>query len=505
MRGASGTPRRLRIRVLATAVIVFTISLAVAVFLAYELLLQDGRRDADVVLAREQERFERSMTELLADAFEGSPDASSETALREAVRRYLQLNPSTDSYWTIVTFEDGRRLAAANGPPELEPLFHGIDGQALPEGELGEREALPSSAGDVRTVSVPVNIDGEQVATFQVIAPLEPVRDEAIEAGLLIAAAAGLALLVGGTLLGITLWRSLAPLGSLADAARSTGLEALETRVDVPDADDEVSVLAREFNTMLERIAAATEQQREFMASVGHELRTPITIARGHLELLQTTPRDDAAYTETVAILDDELRRMSRLVDDLMAIARADMDDFIQRRQIELVAWFEDLELRLAGTPAGRSVTIVPPPPVLLEADPDRLAQAVLNVVINAHVHTPEGTAVRLEAGAGPDGVTVSVSDDGPGIPEGIRDRIFQPFSRAGDAPGSTGLGLAVVHAVVSAHGGEVQVESGPAGTRFDLRLPWAGQGRPEDPEMARSQGAGGSADVPATPTQVEG
>lgn len=504
MSAPAETPKRLRVRVLATAVAVFTISLAVAVFIAYELLLQDGRRDADVVLAREQERFELSMTELLADAYQTTPGASPEAALRDAVRRYLQLNPSTESYWTIVTFEDGRRLAAANGPPELEPLFHGVDGYTLPEGALGERQTLPSPAGDVRTVSVPVNIDGAQVATFQVIAPLEPVRDEAIEAGLLIAAAAGLALLVGGTLLGTTLWRSLTPLGTLAQAARSTELQALGSRVEVPLGEDEVSVLAREFNTMLGRIAQASDQQREFMASVGHELRTPIAIARGHLELLRTLPPDEATYVETLEILEDELRRMGRLVDDLMAIARAEMDDFIQPRQVELVAWFEEVEVRLAGTEIGRVVTMVPPPPVVLEVDPDRLAQAALNVIINAHVHTPEGTAIRVEADAGPGGVTISVSDDGPGIPEQVRDRIFAPFVRAGDAPGSTGLGLAVVDAVVTAHGGEVRVETGSTGTRFDLRLPWTGQHRSQGSDALRSP-LRAAADVPATTAQGEG
>jgi two-component system, OmpR family, sensor kinase len=462
--------RSLRLRIPATAMAVFAISLAVASVLAYELLLQDGRRDIVVVIAREQERFQRSVAALLEEAGATDPDATDEDALRDAVRRYLQLNPSTESYWTIVRFERGRPLAAAIGPPELEPLFRT---DRLPTGELGVRRVIDTPAGDVLTSTVPILLDDEQVATLQIAAPLAPVRAEAREAAWLVASAAGLSLLLGGILLAASLWRSLTPLGSLADTARSTELHSLGRRVEVPDTDDEVGRLAVEFNTMLDRLDAATTAQDEFMASVGHELRTPITIARGHLEVLRTTDRSDpAALEETVAIVEDELRRMGRLVEDLMAISRADMDGFVQRRPIDLVAWFEELEIRLAGTGFADAVRIEPPPAVAVEADPDRLAQAVLNLVINAHAHTPPGTHVRVGAEPHADHLVLAVEDDGPGVPATIRDEAFEPFVR-GEAPDSTGLGLAVVRAIAEAHGGSVALRSGPTGTRVSLRLPW--------------------------------
>ncbi|MBS3940148.1 MAG: HAMP domain-containing histidine kinase [Actinobacteria bacterium] len=467
----------LRVRVPATAMVVFAVSLAIAAVIAYELLLQDGRRDIDVVIAREQDRFELSMSELLGDPTEAAP--SSEQALRDAVTRYLQLNPSTPSYWTIVTFAGGQRMAAANGPPELEPLFRS---GALPSGDLNVLETVATDAGEVRTSTVPILLDGAEVGTLQIVAPLEPVRSEALEAAWLVVAAAGVSLLLGGILLAATLWRSLAPLGSLASAARTTNLRSLDTRVVEPGSSDEVAVLAREFNTMLERLEAASARQREFMASVGHELRTPITIARGHLEVLQNVDGNDPRVAaETAAILQDELRRMGRLVDDLMAIARSGMDDFARPRPVELVHWFEELELRLSGTAEGRRVRVQPPPPVTLHADPDRLAQAVLNLVTNAQIHTPAGTGITVEARLAPHGLVVTVHDDGPGIPEDIRDSVFSPFVRAGDAPTSTGLGLSVVKAVVDAHDGEVVLDSGPAGTRVELHLPWEPAGGEQD------------------------
>ena len=475
---------------------VFTVSLAVAAILAYELLLQDGRSDIDIVIAREHERFERSIAALLDEVRQDEPSADDLTALEGAVRRYLELNPSTASYWTIVTFEDGLRLAASNGPPELEPLF---TARELPAGPLNAREVIDTGtdAGEILTSSAPILLGGEHLATLQIVAPMAPVRTEAREAAYVVAAAAGASLLIGGVLLAATLWRALTPLSGLAAAARSTELRRLDARVDEPDSGDEVALLAAEFNGMLERLEAATRQQQEFLASVGHELRTPITIARGNLELLTTVDRDDpTAIEETVAIVSDELGRMGRLVEDLMTFARVRTPDFIRPRVLDLVSWFEELELKLQSTPIGRQVRIVPPPPVTLEADPDRLTQAVLNLTNNAAVHNPTDTPIRIRATVDTDRqqLLVVVEDEGHGIDPEILDEVFSPFVRAGDARDSTGLGLAVVHAVVTAHGGRIDVRSASTGTVVTLALPCpelAGDPQADTVESAESGESG--------------
>lgn len=463
--------RWLRLRVPATAMAVFLLSLAVALVLGYELFLQDGRRDIDVVLAREHARFDVAIAELLDEELLSAAHPDPVDALEEAVRRYLQLNPSNDSYWTIVTFlRDDRRLAAANGPPSLEPLYAS---RRLPAGTLNQRETVSSPVGDIRTSSAPVRLDGVDVAVVQIVAPLDPVRIDALEATRLLAAAAGATLLLGGILLATSLWRSLSPLTVLARTARSTELRSLDARVDEPETEDEVGLLAREFNTMLDRLDTARAAQETFMASIGHELRTPITIARGHLELLGTTSTPDPdRVAETVGIVAEELDRMGRLVEDLMAIARADMDDLVQPRPVDLVQWFEDLELRLAGVRGPAHLRILPPPAVTLLADPDRLAQAVLNLVVNAQTHTPAGTRVEVRASQAAETVRITVQDAGQGIPEELQATVFEPFVHGGRA-GSTGLGLAVVRAVADAHGGQLELTSSPAGTRVDLVLPF--------------------------------
>lgn len=476
--------RSLRVRVPLTAVAVFAVSLAVATLLAYQLLLQAGRGDIDVVLDRERERFETSMTTLLAEELDRLEDEAAEaeldpdaapvtvdgiTALQRAARRYLQLNPANESYWTIIRTDGAAPLASANGPDLLEPLFRA---GSLPEGELGSRETIPSEAGDIRSSSAPIVLSGTEVGSYQIVAPLKPVRDEALGAAGLVAAAAGVSLLLGAALLTTTLWRSLSPLRTLATTARSTELRRLHTRVEQPEGDDEVGLLAREFNAMLERLERASADQHAFMASISHELRTPITIARGHLEMLGAIgDTDPAAREEVVAVVEDELHRMGRLVEDLMAIARAEMDDFARPRDIELVAFFEDLELKLAGLGVAR-VRIEPPPPVVLAADPDRLAQAVLNLANNAHRHTPADTRITIRAVERGDEVAIEVADAGPGIPADILDHVFEPFVTAGDHAHSTGLGLAVVRAVVDAHAGRIELDTGPGGTRFSLHLP---------------------------------
>ncbi|MFO7961349.1 MAG: HAMP domain-containing sensor histidine kinase [Nitriliruptoraceae bacterium] len=471
------TWRRLQIRVPLTAVVVLAVSLAVAAILTYGLLLQDGRNDIEAALAREHERFERSIAALLAEAGEDDPTADDLSVLEEAVRRYLELYPGTASHWTIVTFEDGLRLAASNGPPELQRLF---TDRALPTGTLNTREVIDTGteAGEILTSSVPIILGGEQLGTLQVVASLAPVQRDAREAAYLLAVAAGASLLVGGVLLAATLWRTLAPLGAPAAAARSTDLRRLDARAEGPDSGDEVALPAAAFDRTLDRPASTTSQQQEFLANVDHELRTPITSVRGNLELLTKVDRDDpGAVAATVAIVGDELGWMERLVEDLTTIARVRTPDFVRPRQFDLVSWFEELEPRLRATASGQRIAIVPPPAVTLHADPDRLSQAVLNLTTNAAMHNPPGTPIRIHAALDPehDRLHLAVEDEGHGIDPGIIDEVFSPFVRAGDAHDSTGLGLAVVHAVVTAHGGEVGLRSDRTGTAITLALPWQG------------------------------
>jgi len=230
---------------------------------------------------------------------------------------------------------------------------------------------------------------------------------------------------------------------------------------------------------MLDRLESAADARREFLASVSHELRTPLTIARGHLEVFGTSGDADAeSVAHTVDVVSEELRHMGRLVEDLMTLAHSAEDGFVRRRDVPVTEFFDDLSLRLTGLDLDEIHLHAPPPGTVVHADPDRLAQAVLNLVVNAQRHTPTGTAIDVRVRQDDTTAVIVVTDDGPGIEPSVRDHMFEPFVTTGSAPGtggeqrSAGLGLAVVAAIVAAHQGAISVDTGPHGTTIELRLP---------------------------------
>ncbi len=279
--------------------------------------------------------------------------------------------------------------------------------------------------------------------------------------------------------------RVTAPLRRMAAVAARVDAGDLQPRMDLsPKTGEEVRVLADAFNRMLDRLSEAFTGQREFVADASHELRTPLTVIRGQLELLasnQDPGREEIARVEGLVLA--EVTRVSRLVDDLLLLAQAEHRDFLREEAIELDGFVADLWDGLSLT-ADRRFELGPVPPGTLRADPDRLAQVLRNLGRNAVEHSAEGRGlVRLEVespGAG--WVRFSVIDNGPGIPEAQRAAVFERFHRIDSDPahprsrasGGAGLGLAIVRAIVEAHGGRVRARGrdGAAGARVELELP---------------------------------
>jgi signal transduction histidine kinase len=230
---------------------------------------------------------------------------------------------------------------------------------------------------------------------------------------------------------------------------------------------------------MLDRLGAAFAAQREFVADASHELRTPLTVIRGQLELLAATDSPTSEEIERVERqVSSEIARIGRLVDDMLLLAQTERTDFLRPRPIDLGPFVSELWDGLSLT-AERRFELDSPPEGTLLADPDRLAQALRNLARNAVEHTvaPDGL-VRLEVEpVGTDRLLFAVLDDGPGIPASERDRVFARFHRTDPdrsrASGGAGLGLAIVQAIVEAHGGSVsaaQADSG--GARIEVELP---------------------------------
>ena len=294
---------------------------------------------------------------------------------------------------------------------------------------------------------------------------------------------------------------SLRPLGRIAaTAAEVTKLPLASGEVDlphrVPDADPrtEVGKLGAAFNSMLGHVESSlTKRQasearlRRFIADASHELRTPLAGIRGYAEFaLRLRTAQDPDLRHALSRVDAESTRMGRLVDDLLLLARIDAGRPLAHEPVDLTRLAIDVtnDARVAGA-QQRWVLDLPDEPVVINGDQHRLHQVLANLLTNAHAHTPPGTTVTVRlipAGSSrsSDGVELTVSDDGPGIPPELQEVIWERFARGDSArsrtAGSTGLGLAIVAAVVTAHQGRVSLTSRPGKTTFAIRLPPTGQ-----------------------------
>jgi signal transduction histidine kinase len=238
---------------------------------------------------------------------------------------------------------------------------------------------------------------------------------------------------------------------------------------------DEIGVLAESFNHMLDRLEGAFDRQTDFVADASHELRTPLTVIRGQLEVLARQPDPAPAEIDRVErLVRTEVDRMERLVDDLLLLAQADAEGFLRPVEVALPVFLYDL---VHGQPddGNSSIRLADAPPISIVADPDRLAQALRNLLNNALAHAGRGGLVELSADAAGDAVRFYVDDGGEGVAPADRERIFERFHRLGSgrSRGGAGLGLAIVRAIAEAHGGQVHVTDSPlGGARFVLEIP---------------------------------
>ncbi len=272
--------------------------------------------------------------------------------------------------------------------------------------------------------------------------------------------------------------RVTAPLRRMASVAARVDAGELEPRMDTaPSSGREVQVLAESFNHMLDRLAEAFAGQRAFVADASHELRTPLTVIRGQLEVLAAQPSPSRPEVRRVErLVQAEVTRLSRLVDDLLMLTQSERTDFLRAEAIPLRPFVIDLWDGVSLID-DRHFELGPVPEGTLDADPDRLAQAIRNLARNAIDHTAAGCGlVRLEVQRiAPDGVGFAVIDDGPGIPAAERERIFERFHRIDPvrtgAPAGAGLGLAIVLAIAQAHGGTVRASDAPNGHGASVEL----------------------------------
>ncbi len=293
--------------------------------------------------------------------------------------------------------------------------------------------------------------------------------------------------------------RAMRPISSLTSAAREVATTRDPSRrLPMPDTDDEVAELARTLDLMLRELDAARSEsqqlmqaQRDFVADASHELRTPLTSILANLELLEARLDEGAGDPEAEEIVAGALgssRRMRRLVADLLLLARADAGRSGPRRPCDLSTVAREALAEVHPVAGDHELQLVGDDRVTIEGNPDDLHRMLLNLLENGVRHTPDGSRITASVRAVDGAALIEVSDDGPGIPEDVRDQIFARFVRV-DGPadlsrhGGTGLGLAIVKAVADAHGGDVEVgTSDTGGARFVVRLPLGEPAKPLSP-----------------------
>ncbi|MEY2569407.1 MAG: hypothetical protein QOE35_3936 [Actinomycetota bacterium] len=286
----------------------------------------------------------------------------------------------------------------------------------------------------------------------------------------------GVPLLLG--LVAATTWamvgRALRPVESIRSEVADISRRDLGRRVPVSAAKDEVGRLAETMNDMLDRLQAAFEQQRRFVADASHELRTPLAAVRADLEVAIAHP-GDRSWTETAHALLEENHRMERLVADLLFVARADDDGAL--RPSTPVDLHEVVLAETARVPGGGRIAIdtAGVRGAFVLGRREDLARVVRNLLDNAGRHAT--SAVRVAVRARDGRVVLTVEDDGPGVAVADRERIFERFTRLDDSrdrsAGGTGLGLAIVREIAEQHGGSARVSDGDAGgARFEVSLP---------------------------------
>jgi signal transduction histidine kinase len=455
-----------RVRLLAAQVLVVLLALGASVLIARQVLLERDTARVDDGLSQEVDEF-RALAATGVDPVTGRLFDDPRRLLRLHLQRSVPQEDET--LFGIVDGVPDSRVAA--DPPvrlDLDPAAVARFAAAT-DTRVGEIETV---RGVLRYRVVPVLVDGSESRGALVIGVFRDLERREVDAVMLVllrAGAIGLLLAVGAAW--VAAGRVLRPVAEVRRAAEEISADDLSRRLEVRGK-DEVADLARTFNGMLDRLEHAFADQRRFLDDASHELRTPVTIVRGHLETMTEDPTQRATST---AVVLDELDRMGRLVEDLLVLARAETPDFVVPGDVELseltlgvlarAKVLGERDWRLDDVGAG-----------FFRADEQRLLQAMVQLADNAVAHTRTGDVIRIGSAMTRGHIDLWVHDSGPGIAPADRERVFGRFVRAGTsrAEGS-GLGLAIVDSIARAHHGRVMVDDTDAGARVRLHVPVGG------------------------------
>lgn len=403
--------------------------------------------------------------------FRGILETTSRRDIPAAIDRFVTTTlPEDDNYF--IFFLEGRFYTAS---PKAVP------GDILPGTALMQHLARQTTIVEGEKISSNPEIQellylvkpirsakGEVVGTFIGVHATAGERQEALEGTAVFARVMAASLAAAFSLSWLLSGRVLKPVRELTIAAREIGEAGLEQRLEVRGR-GEMADLAVTFNGMLDRLQGVIISQRNFISDAGHELRTPLTIVRGHLELMGDDP---AEQREAIEIAIDELDRLERMVEEMSLLAKAERPDFVRPALVDLADFTNGLYAK-AQTLGDRHWQLAAVASGATWLDPQRLTEAIANLVQNAVEHTQPCDTIALGSSIDATAVRFWVRDTGPGIAPEHQQRIFKRFVRinkpTSHASGA-GLGLSIVAAIAEAHGGSVELASQPgAGATFTL------------------------------------
>jgi signal transduction histidine kinase len=383
---------------------------------------------------------------------------------------------------------------------EIQARSGNLDKQSLPVGAMALEAAksgeslyeefwLDDGADGrrLRVYSAPLVLeDGTQVGILQVARPLIASETALSQLRVLLATMGAVSLVVAMVAGWVLARAALAPIDRLSQAARDIGAaQDFARRVSHHGPRDEVGRLAVTFNEMLERLHSAYEHlgaalaaQRRFVADASHELRTPLTSIRGNIGFLRRVVDMDTADRDAALVdVASEVERMSRLVNDLLILARADAGQHLPKSTVEVAPLVREVarQARFLGDGEAVRVSLEHLDEARVHGDPDHIKQLLLILADNAIKYTPPGGQVSLTARRENGHLNLEVSDTGLGISRQDQDRIFERFYRADPSRSGqgAGLGLAIARWIAEEHGGRISVESAPGrGSTFRVELP---------------------------------
>lgn len=451
--------RSLRLRITAWYVAFFSLLFVLFSFFIYGVLSKSLQSRVDQTLIAEAATaaslFEDEMTETNGDPAKSAAEVVAGMRLH-------------DSLVAVVSGAEPLASSAQVRPSELQAAAQREGASAATI--LGR----PARAAAHRVTAVG---RGVVIVTAQsldgVSADLRNLRNVLAFALPLLIGAAG----VGGYLLAT---RSLRPLGWMAEQSRRISGRNLDSRLEIGAAANELTTLASSFNELLSRIDQSFESMRRFVADASHELRTPISVIRGEADVALSHDRSPSEYRESLAIILDEARRISRLVDDLLNLARADAGCVkLQVREF----YFNDLlteccrSVQALATARNIKLECRCGEDVPFHGDEELLRRLVVNLLDNAIRYTPHGGRVSASLDANAGELRIQVSDSGAGIAADALPHVFERFYRADKArsreDGGFGLGLAIVKWIAESHKGEVDLATNPGkGSTFTVKLP---------------------------------